>query len=155
MFEKGFYFHINQKQHIMKQQAIIAALIGAVVSFLLGWLAWGVLTMDFYNANTNPVFAGLQKDPPVVWVIFFAQLCWGLMIAYVMDKSGGSGMVNGLRTGAVLFFLMETAMVSMFYATMDIYSNSTIMIFDIALNTIFGGIVGAVVGWWLGRGKTA
>ena len=139
----------------MKQQAIIAALIGAVVSFLLGWLIWGMLTMDYYNANTNPVFAGLQKDPPVLGVILIAQVCWSLLLAYVLDKSGESGFASGFKTGAILFFLIETAMVAMFYATMDIYSGTTIMFVDIALNVIFGGVVGGVVGWWMGRGAKA
>ena len=135
----------------MKQNVIIATIIGAIVSFLLGWLVWGVLTMDYYNSNMSPTFTSLQKNPPVLWIIFIAQIVWSFLIAYSIDRSGATGFMAGLKTGAIIFLLVETGFVLMFHATMDIYANHTIMVFDIILNTIFGGIVGGVVGWWLGR----
>ncbi len=139
----------------MKQQVIIASAIGAIASFLLGWLLWGVLTMDYFNSNLSPVYIGLQKNPPVMWMIFASQVIWSVLLATLMDKSGTSGFLGGMQTGAFLFFMVESAFIGMTHATLDIYANHTVMVVDIALNTVFGAMVGGIIGWWLGRKPAA
>lgn len=135
----------------MKQQVIIATAIGAVASFLLGWLLWGVLTMDYFNSNLSPVYVGLQKNPAVLWMIFVSQVIWSFLLATLIDRTGSAGVPGGIKTGAFIFFMVESAYIAMTHATLDIYANHTVMVADIALNTVFGALVGGIIGWWLGR----
>lgn len=139
----------------MKQQVIIASAIGAVASFLLGWLLWGVLTMDYFNSNLSPVYVGLQKDPAVLWMIFASQVIWSFLLATLIERTGSVGIIGGLKTGAFIFFMVESAYVAMTHATLDIYANHTVMVADIALNAVFGALVGGIIGWWLGRQPSA
>lgn len=66
----------------MSQRALLAALAGAVTSFLAGWLIYGILLMDFYKANTI-VYEGLMKEPPVLWGIFVSGFCSSLLFSLI------------------------------------------------------------------------
>ena len=69
----------------MNKKILIAALVGAVASFLAGWLVFGYLLEGYYKSNTI-VYQGLMKEPPVLWAIFVSGLCWSLLLAIIFDK---------------------------------------------------------------------
>lgn len=47
----------------MNSKFIIASVAGGIASFLLGWLIYGILLMDFMKANSM-YYANLMKEPP-------------------------------------------------------------------------------------------
>ena len=53
----------------MDKKIITAAIVGAIVSFLLGWLIYGFLLMDYYT-EYSVRYEGLMKDPPELWAYF-------------------------------------------------------------------------------------
>ena len=87
----------------MSTRAILAGIAGGIFAFLLGWLIFGMLLMDFYTANTTE-YAGLMKDPPSIVLILLCNLIWGLLFAFVFDKWAGfrtigRGIVGGIILG--------------------------------------------------------
>jgi len=56
------------------------ALFGGIVYFLLGWLVWGILLMDFFSASMNQC-ASRPDSEMVWWAIILSNLVivltWG------------------------------------------------------------------------------
>lgn len=138
----------------MSTKFLITVAVGTIVTFLLGWLVFGILLMDFYTANTT-AYAGLVKDPPVLWAILLSNLCWVFLVTYIFDKWAGiRSLTSGAGAGMIIGFLLGLTFNFSFHAFMNLY-NTTYMITDVIVNTIFSGIIGGAIGWMLGYGKKA
>jgi len=136
----------------MNTKIIIAALITAIVNFLLGWLVFGVILMDFYKSNTVQ-YDGLMKEMPNLLFIFLSGLLYGFLFAFIFEKwarirTFGRGFTAGLLLG----FLIMTGFDLYFLAGMNLF-NWKLVITDILVNTIFSGILGGVTGFILGFNK--
>ena len=133
----------------MNTKIIIAGVLTGIISFLLGWLIFGVLLMDFYMANST-LYTGLMKDPPNFVAIFISNLSWGLLIAYIFHLAGIKSPQKGFITGLIIFFLVILGVDLLYYAQMNLFGLKVVVV-DVIVNTVFGGIIGAFVGWWYGR----
>ena len=138
----------------MNTKVIIAAIVGSVASFLLGWLVYGTLLMDFFKAHTI-VYDGLMIEPPRLWAIFLSGLAWSFMLAYVFDKwantrSFGQGLTNGM----IIMFPIVLGMDLSFCAFMNLY-DTTLLCTDIVVSTIFYGVIAGIIAMTLGSGKKA
>ncbi|HRY99258.1 MAG TPA: hypothetical protein P5550_09420 [Bacteroidales bacterium] len=136
----------------MNMKVIYAALAGAVAYFLLGWLVWGTLLMDFMEANSTH-YPGLMKEEPMLGLYFLSNLAISFMLAYVFHQWAGfrtaaRGAWGGLLIGACIVISYDL----MFFGGMNMF-NSKAMAVDIIAGTLVLGIVGAVIGWVLGLGK--
>ena len=139
----------------MTTKTILAALIGAVVSFLLGWVVFGILMHDFYADNAVS-YTGLMRGPDTrLWGIFLAQLAWSALLAYVFDRwANYRTFGSGFKGGFIIFFLAVAGFDIMSWSQMNIYPYHVILV-DILANAVFGGIVGGVVAMVLGTGRKA
>ena len=116
----------------MKTKSIIAALASAIVTFFLGWLIFGMLLMNYYNANSVQ-YTGLIKTEPAMWAIALANICWGLMIAYILNLAGITSAAKGFATGFFVFLLGNAGFDLLFYATTNMYSINILAV-DILIN---------------------
>ena len=135
----------------MKSKTLIGGLIAGVLSFFLGWLVFGILLKDYYSANTLK-YAGLERLEPIMWALIIANLAWGLLLAYILDLAGANSMAKGFTCGLIIFFLMALG-IDMFFIAFMRLMRLRLAVVDIGANALFGGIIGAVVGWWYGRGN--
>lgn len=135
----------------MKTKVLLAALGGAVANFLLGWLVYGMLMMDYYEAHSTH-YEGLMKEMPILWAIFLGGFISSLLMAWLFDKMGVSSWMAGLTNGAIISFMISLAYDTYFYASMNLYSGQLLVI-DVVIGTVFGAIIGALVGFILGMGK--
>ncbi len=140
----------------MSTKMLLAALVGGVVSFFLGWLVFGML-MDPYYQSHMVHYDGLVRnmEETRLYGIAIANFCFAGLLAYIFDRwanirNFGQGFMGG-------FIVMGLA-----YAGFDIFMWSTMnmgpyMMYavDIVANAVFGGVIGGVIGWVLGRGKSA
>src|SRR2546426_1157117 len=120
----------------MTTKTIYAAIAGAVVAFLLGWLVFGIMLDSFYTAHTIK-YVGLMKNPPVWWAIFAFDLGFSLLFAIIFSKwaniaSFGQGFIAGSWMG----FLIILSFDLMFYAFMHLMLH-TALIVDVIVNAIF------------------
>ncbi len=133
----------------MNAKTIIAGIAAAVVTFLLGWLVFGMLLMDFYK-NNSIQYAGLMKDPPAIWAIAAGNLCWGLMMAYILKLAGANSAAKGAVIGLITFGLAIAGFDAMIYAQTN-WMAARVLAVDVAVSAVFGAISGAVVGFIYSR----
>ena len=133
----------------MKIGTIAGALAGGIVMFLLGGLIFGFLFAEYFKANTIE-YAGLVKDPPVMWALFLFNVVWAYLIAFVLEYAGRSGWGEGAKAGAIIMFLLGLGLDLEFYAFMNIHKEVGPMIFHVLILTVMGAITGAVIGLVMG-----
>jgi len=129
-----------------------AALAGGVVYFLLGWLVYGMLLMDFFEKNSGGA-TGVMREQMVWWSLILGNLLVGCLLAWVFGRWAGiKTFMGGLVGGLVLGFLVSAAYDFTGFGVMNL-NNLQGAIVDIVVNTLMMGITGGVVGWVLGMGK--
>jgi hypothetical protein len=138
---------------------LIGGIIGGIAYFLIGWVVWGILLMNFMNEHTTDLGkAVMRKDANgevamIWWALIVANLLWGFLLSYVLVKSNTSSAGGGASTGAVLGLLTSAGINCFNYAFMDMSVGYTGMAVDIVASTVVTAVIGAVVGWYLGMGK--
>lgn len=122
----------------MKTSNFIAgSVVGAIVYFLLGWVAYGMLFKDLYPQEGNILF------------IFLGCLFYAALLAYVFTKWAHiSTLKTGASAGAVIGLLMSLSMNFFMYASREPnYQNiATDVIITIVTSAITGAVIGAVLG---------
>jgi hypothetical protein len=136
----------------MNSKLLVAGLVSGVAGFLLGWLVYGMLLMDFMAAHTT-VYAGLMKEPPFVPGIFISNLCWGLLFAYIFQKWANiTDFGGGFSAGLIITFLMSLSIDVFQFSFMNL-GDTTMYAVDVVVGTLMGGVMGGAAGMVLGKGK--
>jgi hypothetical protein len=131
---------------------LIAGIAGGVVFFLLGWLVYGIILMDFMSANSG-VPASLHKAMPDMLPLVVANLAWGFLFAIILGRwSTGLNIAEGAIRGAVIGLLVALFIDLTMYATTNMFNMNCLLV-DIIAMTVNGAIGGAVITWILGLGK--
>lgn len=131
----------------------IAGLAGGVVSFLLGWLIYGMLMKDYYATNTNQSTMRAEADM-IWWAMIAFNLAWGVFFAYLFSRWANIFTLSaGVYAGAKINFMLGITMSLSFWAMTTMYNNLNVVFVDIAINVIMGAVVGGVVGFVLGKLK--
>lgn len=129
---------------------LVAGLIGGIFAFFAGWLIYGILLKGWMPSG----MAAVQRPETemVWWAMIASNLLWGIFIAYVFVQWANiSTLQGGAVAGAILGFLISAAFDTGLYSMTTLYATADI-VKDVAMTTVFTALLGAVVGWWLGRG---
>lgn len=131
---------------------IVGGIIGGVLYFLLGWLIYGILLMDFMTQHATSAAAGVMRPETEWpwWAMILGNMGLGFLTSYVITKANVTGAGAGATTGAVVMFLVSLSYDFIIYAQMNLYDITSAAV-DIVSSAVIGAIVGAVVGWWNGR----
>lgn len=131
----------------MNMKKIIAGgLAGGVTFFLLGWLVYGILLMDFMSANSRQSPAFRTQEDMIMWAMILGNLAYGFLLAYVINRGGDGTVMQGATTGAITGALITTGVDLMLHAQLDIWGKKVIAV-DILASIVVTGIVGAVIAW--------
>lgn len=126
---------------------LVGGIVGGIVYFLLGYLVFGILLMDFFKSHSNSTPGVYRADADMIWwAMIVGNLAYGFLLSYVIGKAGAASVAGGFKTGAILALLASIASNCITYALLNL-SDTTAMAVDIATSTILGGILGAIVGW--------
>ena len=133
---------------------LVGGIIGGIANFLLGWLIWGTLLMDFMNEHTSEVGKAAMRgeENMIWWALIAGNLLYGLLLSYILNKSGTASASAGATAAAVFGLLFAGAVDLYIYAQMDLWDTTAIAV-DVAANTVVTAIVGGIIGWYLGMGK--
>jgi hypothetical protein len=136
----------------MNTKTIIAAIAGAITTFLLGWLIYGILLMDFMETHTIK-YEGLMINPPRLGVLFASHLIFSLMLAYVFNtwanaRTFSSGFTNGLIISGLITLSIDLG----YYAFMNLMDTTGLAV-DVIVSTLIWSIAGGVIGLVLGKVK--
>lgn len=131
----------------------LAGILGGIVYFLLGWLVYGMLLMNYMEENAG-LALGVNRVDMLLWSIGLGSLLYGFFLSYIFScvgqvKTAGSG----AKTGAWLGFLVAGAIDFTMYGTTNISTLNAVAV-DILAATVMATITGAVVAWVLGVGST-
>ena len=132
------------------KQFVIATLAGFITLFLLGFLFYGLLLMDFYAANTGSA-TGVARDTPIWWALGLGELTLAAFLTLVLGRWAGiSTPKGGFMAGAIIGCLLALAIGLGIYATMNT-TTITVVLVDVLVAGIRLGIAGSVIGTVLSK----
>lgn len=133
----------------MNAKTIMAGIAAAIATFLVGYLIYGVLLMDYERSHSYHC-TGLLKTPIVLWAIGVANIFWGVLLAYIFSMAGINTAGRGFITGFIVVALFHAGVESLNYATMYLHGKE-IMVLNVFADGIIGGIGGLVIALIYGR----
>lgn len=128
----------------------LSASVGAGVTlFILGFIFYAVLLMDFMAAQS--MSADLWKESPDFVFLILGELLAGTAVTYVVGVLGGArDFMSGLKPGLVLGLLLGLGISFSYYATSNMLTLTGWMT-DSVVTTIRVGIAGGVAGLVMGK----
>ena len=127
------------------KRLVIGTGAGGIALFILGYVIWNMLFTDFFAANAGTRVTGVAKDPQVMWAIAVGTLSYAALITLAIEtRAGSTTIVEGLKVGAIVGFLMWFGADMIIYGVWNL-SNLTATIADSLLELVRGGIGGAVI----------
>lgn len=122
---------------------LMATLVGTVVMFFLGYLIWGMATMDFFNEHS---LNNVMKEVPDLGLIAVANLIavFALSCLYSKWARGHHSIAQGFQFGAWIGIFVGIGMGLLQYGTANLM-DLTGHIVEAVLDIIFYGIIGAVI----------
>jgi len=137
-------------------KVLLAGIAGTVSFFILGWVVYGMMLMDFMAANVGTA-TGVNKseeEMSFLWIVI-GNLASGYLLAIIFGSYGNiTTAMAGAKAGAVIGLLMSIGYDAIMYGTTNIM-NMNAMWADIAVSTIMCAITGAVVAAVLGMKSKA
>jgi hypothetical protein len=131
----------------------LAGILGGIVYFLLGWLVYGMLLMDYMEENAG-LALGVNRVDMLLWSIGLGSLLYGFFLSYIFSCVGQvKTAAAGAKSGAWVGFLVAGAIDFTMYGTTNISTLNAVAV-DILAATVLASITGAVVAWVLGAGAT-
>lgn len=137
----------------MNNKFLIGGIVGGIAYFLLGWLVYGILLMDFMTNNGGTATGVMKAQGDMIWwALILGNLISGFALAFVLSKAGVNNAAGGATIGAVFGLLVCAGFDFTMFGTSNTLSMKG-MAADICASTVMSAIAGAIVGWVLGSGK--
>jgi uncharacterized membrane protein len=138
----------------MSTKALLAAFAGSVLAFLLGWLIYGIVLMDYFESNTTH-YEGLMKEMPNIFLIYINNLLWTLLLAFIFDKWAKiKSFGGGLKAGIIIGLPVSLSFDLYILGGMNLFT-PTLVIIDVLASTVITAVAGGLIGFILGTGKKA
>ena len=129
---------------------ILAGIAGGVAFFIMGWLIYGMLLANYMVAHGNPAIMRPMQEM-IWWALILSNLVWGFLLSIIFAWSSVNTLLSGARRGAIFGLLLSLAMDFGFYSMYTMYSSLAPVAVDIVASVVMFMIVGAVIGWILGK----
>jgi hypothetical protein len=140
--------HLNSVT--MNMRILRGTLFGGIAYFLLGWLIYGILFMDFFSANMNQC-AGRPEGVMVWWALILSNLTGAFLLTLILKWYGAKKIADGLTTGALFGFLLGVTMGLSFWSMSTMYNNFGVLVVDVCATTLMHALVGLVIVWLWGK----
>ena len=132
------------------KRLIIGTIVGGIVLYILGYVIWELVFADFFAANAGSA-TGVYRDNPVIWAVALGTLSYAALLTLAIGTQAGTAtIVDGLKIGAIVGFLMWFGADFIYYGIANV-SNLTATIVDSLLELIRAGIAGVVIAAVLGK----
>ena len=116
---------------------------GGIAFFLLGWLVYGMILANFMEAHSD-VSLNRPDDQMIWWAMIVSNLILALFLTMVLKWNGASGIMDGLKTGALFGVLLSSTVDLMMYS-MTTMSDFTMVIVDVIVMTILMAVTGLII----------
>ncbi len=137
---------------MQNNKILLGGIAGGIAFFMLGWLLYGMLVMDFMHNNGGGA-SNVDKMPMEMWALVLGSMALGFLFAviFAMWAKMPSPMV-ALKAGAIIGALMATSRDLTSFGTTNILNLKATFV-DIAVFTVMCAIGALVVAWVMGMGK--
>lgn len=125
---------------------------GGIAYFLLGWLVWGILLMNFFSANMNQC-AGRPPEEMVWWAIIMSNLVLALLLTLILNWARAKSIIDGLKFGALFGLLFGSGIAFSYWSMSTMYLNAGAMVVDILVSTAVMAVVSLVIVLTWGKEK--
>ena len=132
------------------KRLIIGTVVGAITLYIIGYVIWELAFADFFAANAGSA-TGVYRDTQVIWALALGTLSYAVLLTLaIVTRAGSTTIVEGLKVGAIVGFLMWFGVDFIHYGIGNV-SNLTATLVDSLLELIRAGISGAVIAAVLGK----
>ena len=131
---------------------LLGTIAGGVTFFLLGWLVYGILLMDYSAENYNQCMMNPMEEMNF-GALFLSNLAYALLFALVFKWSNTSGMIEGAKIGGIIGLLVASSFDLSMYSMSSMFNGLSAVIVDILVYTVISAIIGGVVALVMGMGK--
>jgi len=133
---------------------LIGTIVGAITIFLLGWLVYGMLLMDFMASNAGTA-VDVNKAEPELLHLFIGNLFTGLLYTIILGNwAKASSVAEGFKVGLIVGLLTAAGLDFVMYATTNMMT-MTAAAADIVAWGLISGIACAVITMTISRGAKA
>jgi hypothetical protein len=132
---------------------LAGTIVGGIVLYVVGYLIFSMAFANFYAANAGTA-SGVDRPAELMWAVVLGSFGYAALICYAMGARAASGLGAGLKTGAVVGFLMWFSVDFILYGVANV-SNLARTTVDPLLELIRGGIAGAAIGLVVAKMKPA
>lgn len=127
------------------KQNLLAAFAGSVTLFLLGWIIWGMVFMDFFQEHSNP---GITKpDAEMNLGVVYAGnllLAWIMSSLYGKWASGNYTPISGIKFGSWFGLFVGTGLGLVQMGTSNLMDAEG-HVLEAVLELVYHAIVGLVI----------
>ena len=122
---------------------LLATLVAAVTMFLLGYLIWGVATVDLFEGHS---LNNVMKDPPDFLFIILANLIGAFALSTIYGKwaRGHHSPKEGAEFGLWIGIFVGLSVFLLMYGTSELMDLTGHLI-EAVLDIIYYVIIGAVI----------
>jgi hypothetical protein len=134
------------------KKRIMATLAGFVVFFMLGWLLYGMLLMDFFAANSGTATGVMRGDTEMVWwALIVGNLLQSYLLVYIFSKwNSVNSFVSGLQAGVTIGLILGFGFDLTMYGTSNLMNLTSTLVDPLVIAAMMG-LTGGVIGMVLGK----
>jgi len=136
----------------LKMRIIRGTVFGGIAFFLLGWLIYGVLLMDFFSVNMNQC-ANRTGGEMIWWALVLANLITALLLTLILKWSDAKGAKDGLQIGAIFGVLISLSIDLSYWSMTTMFNDFISLLVDVVANTLMIALTGMVITLLWGRSK--
>ena len=137
----------------MKTNKILfGGLAGGVALYLLGWVIYGMLMMDYSMANYNQCLNRPMTEM-IMWAMILSSFALGFLLALVFSWSNTTGILAGAKVAGIFGLLLSISLDFGFYSMTTMYPNLQVIFVDVMAYTVYLALAGAVIGGVMGMVK--
>ena len=134
---------------------LLGGIVGGIAYFLLGWLVWGMLLMDFFKTHSTAPAGTMRDEKDMIWwALIVGNIALGFLLSFILSKSNVKTAGGGAASGAVIGLLMAIAWDTLTFAQFNLF-DTTVILVDIVASIVVTGITGAIIGWVNSMGAKA
>lgn len=128
----------------------IGTLVGGIAFFLLGFIFYGTILVDFFQQNSGSA-TGITKEEPSFLSLFLGEIAFGALYTYIfLQWANIRTFASGAKGGAVIGLLLGLGYNLINFGVNNIMT-FTGHLTDTAVSLFSGAIAGGVIGWVLGK----
>ena len=134
----------------MNSKSIIATLAATLVGFFAGYLLFG-LALDPWYKHNSVNYEGLYNEMPDMMKLFAAHIVFAALLVYILSLAGIRTAMKGFVTAAIASALVMLSIDLFMSSMMNLWVTQMVIVVDTVANAVWGGLMGAMAAWVLGK----